>query len=247
MTLRHTPRRPRRGLALLTATAAAAGLAASAGAASWNNLVAPTGCGYATSQVFAAFGDTNQYYLAPGGNAETTPAWPTSGSATLAAGKGILGTGSKVFALKAGASVTSPSFCVSLDSPTLRFSVKDPGVSGAALRVDVLGTSSSGSTYSLQIAKINSGKAGVRLVDPSYLIANLAALLSSSGTTQVQLRFTSESGSWQVDDISHGSAQPFYTSRSRTRSTDRSAAAQQAACHCPPIRQQTQPPCTASP
>lgn len=160
-----------------------------------------SGCGYTSSQIFAAYGDLAQYYLAPGGDAESS-LWARAGGAAVVPGTGVLGTGKSVYALPAGGSVTSGSFCITYDSPTMRFSVKDPGVAGATLRVEVLWTSpTSGTTYTVPVAKIQSGTAGVRLCEPVFLIANLAAFLSGTGTTNVQLRFTAEGGSWQVDDV----------------------------------------------
>lgn len=158
------------------------------------------GCGYTTSQVFMPFGDSAQYFLAPGGDAESSR-WKTAGGASIASGKGVLGLGSSVYALPDGGSITSESFCLGYDSPTLRYSINDPGVAGAVLKVEVIWTSPSGKVYTVPIGWIKSGTAGVRLASPNFLLANLAGLLTETGTTSVQLRFTGTGATWQVDDI----------------------------------------------
>lgn len=158
-------------------------------------------CGYSTSQTFAAFGDLAYYHLAPGGDAESN-AWRTRGGASVVSGQGILAQGAKVYSLPKGGSVTSRSFCLTYDSPTVRFSVNDPGVAGATLKVEAMWTSVfSGESITAPIATIQSGKAGVRLVDPCFVLANLSAMVSGTGTVSVQLRITAESGNWQVDDV----------------------------------------------
>ena len=155
--------------------------------------VVDPGCGYATSQAFKAFGDPARYFLVPGGDAESNR-WAGAGGAAVVAGKGVLSTGSFSYALPQGASVTSSSFCVSLDSPTVRLSVKDPGVAGAVLRLDVLWTSPIGLTVTLPIATVLSGRPGVRLVDPALMLTNLAALVGPGRKTNVKLRLTAVRG-----------------------------------------------------
>jgi hypothetical protein len=86
-------------------------------------------------------------------------------------------------------------------SPARRLSVKDPGVEGAVLRAEVIWTSPDGMVFTIPVAKIASDNAGVRLVDPIYLIANLVPLFTQTVSTKIVLRFTSVSGSWQVDDV----------------------------------------------
>ncbi|MFN8223160.1 MAG: hypothetical protein U0R50_07975 [Gaiellales bacterium] len=161
--------------------------------------VAPS-CGYSVSQVFAPFGDAAWYFLAPGGDAESAR-WTLAGGATVLPGVGVLGFGSHVYALRSGASVTSPAFCLGFDSPTMRFSYRDPGVSGATLSVEAIWANQSGSPVTVTIARIRSGAPGLHLADPSFLLANLDALVGSTGTTTMQLRFAASGGSWQVDDV----------------------------------------------
>ena len=85
----------------------------------------------ATTQVFAAFGDPRYYYLAPGGAFEGSISWRMSGAVSLAAENEpwyLAGTRHQSSArLAAGASITSEKFCVSRDTPYLRFLAKSAG------------------------------------------------------------------------------------------------------------------------
>ncbi len=194
-------------LALLTITPAAlAGKGKSGtGTTSTTELKAESAaapsCAYATTPVFSAFGDQAQYFLAPGGDAETSAGWTGSGKVSVVAGQGVLKTGKYSFSIPNGGSLTSPQFCLAVDSPTTRFSVADPGVSGATLKVNALWISPFGDLREITIATVKSGKAGVRLVEPTYLWANLAGLFSPDGTWVMQLRFTSAGATWKVDDV----------------------------------------------
>lgn len=157
-------------------------------------------CGYSTSQVFRPFGDLAYYFLAPGGNAESNR-WAASGGAGVVTGKGVLATGASSYSLPKGGTITSGAFCLNLDGPTVRFSVNDPGVRGAVLRLEALWTPPAGATLALPVAVVPSTTKGVRLVAPSLLLANFTTLLRPTRNTTIKLRFTSDQGAWQVDDV----------------------------------------------
>jgi len=158
-------------------------------------------CGYSTSDVFAAWGDTAQYSLVPGGDVEAKKhGWKLSGSASVVASKSLLGSGRRAIGLGPGGQATTQSFCVTLDSPTTRFVVDAPADPTATLRVDVVSPCSTGSC-SMPIGWVYGGDPGLRPVSPMLLFANLTALLSPDGLATAQLRFTAERGSWKVDDV----------------------------------------------
>jgi hypothetical protein len=76
-----------------------------------------------TTQAFAAFGDPNQYVLAPGGDFETL-SWAKVGAVTLSYEDDPYRLAPGAFAVdlnRAGESVTSASFCVDHTMPHLRF------------------------------------------------------------------------------------------------------------------------------
>ena len=109
-------------LSLLTAGLMA--VAAAPAAAVYAPFEAATGCATpALAPALSAFGDPRSYFTAPGGDFESTRhGWQLTGGAALAAGSGPLRRGTtKSLRLPAGATATSPVFCVDLDYPTFRF------------------------------------------------------------------------------------------------------------------------------
>jgi hypothetical protein len=92
----------------------------------------------ALTSALAAFGDWRSYFLAPGGSFEAnTQSWRLTGGATTSIGSGPLrfGMHARSLRLPAGATATSPVFCVDLNYPTFRFfSTKGK----APLSVDVI-------------------------------------------------------------------------------------------------------------
>jgi hypothetical protein len=89
------------------------------------------------------FGDSRQYFLAPGGDFEgTTAGWELDGGARVVGGNepfGVLGAGAASLQLPAGSSATSPVFCVDLNYPTFRFlAVQRQLAADAGLQVDVI-------------------------------------------------------------------------------------------------------------
>jgi len=163
--------------------------------------VTTASCKYSTSSVFAPWGDPAFYYLVPGGNAEAKKhGWTFSGAASVGSGTSLLA-GRKSFSLDTGGQATSPEFCLTLDAPTMRFVVNDPGKTSAALKVEGLVECAWGGTCTIPLGTISSSGKGLRLVPPMYLLANVSALFSNNGLTSMQLRFTSTSGKWDLDDV----------------------------------------------
>jgi hypothetical protein len=115
------PRKLSRGVRLLVMTAVAA-LAIGAAPAAASACEFPQ-----TTQAFSQFGDTSDYYLAPGGDFETG-AWDLGG-ARLVFGNDPFGLapGSRMLRLGEEDWARSPAFCVSKDTPHLRFVAKADG------------------------------------------------------------------------------------------------------------------------
>ena len=150
--------------------------------------------------MLAAFGDWRSYFLAPGGSFEAgTHGWNLTGGATASAGSGPLrlGTAARSLRLPAGATATSPVFCVDLNYPTFRFfSTKG----NAPLSVDViypaLGTKKPKATT------IKGGAAAWSLTNDISLRPSLVT--KNTGWRMVQLQFnagTGATGDWRVDDV----------------------------------------------
>jgi hypothetical protein len=126
-------------LAALALTALAVPSAALAGPA-------PAGCTIpATTQAFAQFGDTSNYYLADGGAFEgSKTSWRLSGGAGLVAGSEpfalVSTTHSSALRVPSGATAQSGRFCVSSEIPHLRFVARSAGGGDLTVRIDTYAT-----------------------------------------------------------------------------------------------------------
>jgi hypothetical protein len=153
-----------------------------------------------TSKAFLPWGDLNDYFLAPGGDFESTSGWTFSGGAKLVSGsEPFMATrrlGRSSLSLPAGSAAVSPMLCLTPDNPLLRFFARTAR-SGASLRGEaivseptsqVIGLGSVGGT--LLWAPVPPMSSGVNDV-----------LWDADGKVSLQLRFTADSGNWQIDDL----------------------------------------------
>jgi hypothetical protein len=179
---------------LIAASVAAAALAVGAPSASAGLLVASgDDCvPQPTTQAFAAYGDTDQYELAPGGDfGSTGPNWTMRGGASETNG---------TLRVPPGASAQSPVMCVGIDKPTVRFFVKSSTPLLSTMTVDVTIQTSLGLKASVPFGVVlPSGQ-----LKPSpkfYVIANLLPLLPGE-QTPVQFRVTAVGlATWTVDNF----------------------------------------------
>src|SRR4051812_6561827 len=157
----------RRGTALLLALAAALCALALAAPASHAGVLTASAASCAqtdSSQVFLPWLDIANYQPAPDGGFEAgAKGWSLAGAATVAGNEPWdVGGSADDTALRvpAGASATSPTFCVGLEHPTARFFAKRVGGSLlSTLRVDVQFEDAFGKTHFLPIgvAALNGG------------------------------------------------------------------------------------------
>lgn len=150
----------------------------------------------AFSQPFLPWADIAQYTLQPGGDFENGAGW-RGGKVVSGNEPFYVGSNSdrRSLALSEGDSAVSPSICVGIEHPDLRFF----GNGNGSLRVDVLFEDAAGNVRSLPIGLL--GGTGDWMLSPTYVIgANLLPLLPGSKTA-VAFRFTAVSGDWQVDDV----------------------------------------------
>ena len=152
---------------------------------------------------FSAWGDNLSYALMPGGSFEGSSGWTLVSAAPVAGNESWYVTSNKdktSLSIKAGGSASSPLFCGTLATPTVRFFARADSTS-AKLLVEVLYTDPfTGKLGSLPIGSV----AGTTAWAPSnamYLLANLLAFGQPDHATDLALRFTAASGSWQVDDV----------------------------------------------
>lgn len=179
---------------LIAASVAAAALAVGAPSASAGLLVAsaPDCSPQPTTQAFAAYGDTDEYELAPGGDFGSAGAnWDMRGGASEVNG---------TLRLPPGASAQSPVMCVGIEHPTVRFFAKNNAALLSTLTVDVTFETSLGLKASLPFGTVL--PSGQFKPSPKfYVLANLLPLLPGEHTP-VQFRVTSVGlGTWNVDNF----------------------------------------------
>jgi len=160
-------------------------------------------------QPFLSFDDERDYVLAPGGSFEDSllAGWSLEGGAGIAAGnepfnvRGLSDSNSLV--LPAGASATSPTMCVDLHWPTLRFVARQTGEKDAELEVEVLYPEADEKHATWHGAKKFKAKRkdGWGLTEDVKLSPDRGGKFA--GGRPVALRFTntSDQGSWQIDNV----------------------------------------------
>lgn len=155
-----------------------------------------------TSQVFAPWLDFGHYFQAPNGDVEGGAAgWTLDGGASVVEDSANLtGPGSQSVGVPAGSSATSPTACVGVGDPTLRFMVKKTGGGLlASLRVEVLVEDNLGVVDAVPVGSTGGGSSWQPSA-PMLVVANLLPLLPGDHTP-VGVRFVPQGGSWQVDDL----------------------------------------------
>ncbi len=156
------------------------------------------------SNPFSQWGDSNDYFLVPGGTFEGTPdqvGWTLSG-ASLTAGNepfNVNDSGdSQSVTIDSGGSATSPYFCVDNTMSGLRFFAQQVS-GGSDLNVDALVQVRDG-TRTVALADLADGSMSAWA--PTDQITHDTSRLRDR-TVMVALQFTvpASSGSWQLDDV----------------------------------------------
>lgn len=157
----------------------------------------------AATQPFAAWGDTNDYSLVPGGAfSGSTTTWSLSNGAGLRSGGepwNVSGTDSaSSVRLTAGASAQSPFVCVDASDPTFRFFGTTGGITGNVL-VSVVYQQPLLGQIVIPVGALSLANDW----QPSAIMltgAGLPAALNG-GHGQMALRFTGLTGTSQIDDV----------------------------------------------
>jgi hypothetical protein len=177
----------------------AVGLAAPAATAGGSLLGLNNDCG-STSTPFAQFGDYRYYTFGTNGGLESGGSgWLLSGSAVVPGNETYFVHSSSdrySLSLPTGSSALTPKLCMGTTSTVMRFFVKSNN--GGSVRVEVVLRNLLGQVLGVfQITRLSPG--------PSWAagppILNLDSLLGLVGVSSVQLKFTTLSGSVQVDDV----------------------------------------------
>ena len=191
-----------RRLAVLLVIVAATALAATAGTAKAGLITGLIGggCG-TTAPVFLPWGDWATYYYAPNGGFESgSNGWSLSGGASVATQQNepwyLAGFGSHALRIPAGGTATT-NVCYGLTYPAVRFFVS--GQNGTAVvHVRVVSRSLLGVLSVLDGGTFRADSAWTPSPKISTLFSALAAPL---GSKTMQLEFSVESGTAQIDDV----------------------------------------------
>jgi hypothetical protein len=152
------------------------------------------------SPVFARWLDPADYFLAPDGGLEAGGSgWALGDGASVAAANepwAVSGPGRSALDLPAGAQAASPTVCVGLDRPTVRFFARrTDGGPLATLRVDALVAGGP----AVPVGTIVAGEAWAP--GPPLVVAPSLLPLLTGSRTPVQFRFRAQGGAFQVDDL----------------------------------------------
>jgi hypothetical protein len=196
----------RRLVAVAALAIGASALAAPSASAGLLVKSAPNCAQQVFEQPFAGFGDRANYTLVGGGSFESgAPGWTLSRAKVVSGSNPYKvngGSHSRSLQISSGGVATSPTVCVGLEHPTLRFFVKSSGglLSLSTMSVEVLAETSVGLVVPVPI--------GVVLPNTTWhpsgrylIVANLLPLLPHD-YTPVAFRFRAIGGAtWTVDDV----------------------------------------------
>ena len=199
--------------ALLAALTGAALFAALPSAADAGVLVAsaPSCDNSAVSQAFAQFGDKSSYFLVPGGNFETAAKGWSVGKARVVSDQEPWRVsrdgGTHALSIPAGGSVVSPTMCVGIEHPTMRFFAHRSGggllAAASQLLVTARVETSLGLVVEVPVGTITTLTNGTswNKTPVQIVLASLLPLLPGEHTP-IQFRFTSVgTAAWVIDDV----------------------------------------------
>jgi hypothetical protein len=157
------------------------------------------------STPFSQWGDSNSYFLVPGGSFEGSAdqvGWSLSGAELSAGNEPFQVNGSsdgQMLSIDGGGSATSPYFCVDDTMTSLRFFAQQV-TAGSDLQVDALVQTPNGDA-TVPVADLADGS--MPSWAPTQAINRDGGTLSGDDSVMVALRFSapSSAGSWQVDDV----------------------------------------------
>jgi len=158
------------------------------------------------STPFSQWGDTNDYYLAPGGSFEGTAdqvGWTLAGATLTSGNEPFLVNNpgdTQSLTIPGGGSATSPYFCVDNTMASLRFFAQE-AAAGGDLQVQALVQTASG-VDTVSLADLADGS--MPSWAPTQPIVGDTSGLADGQKIMVALQFSVTGGStasWQIDDV----------------------------------------------
>jgi len=157
---------------------------------------------------FTAWDDNADYFLIKEGNlgSDSTYDWNFGGGELTAENNpnSLHGEETSSLSLSEGDSATSPTICVTVDDPTMRFFVKNTGAETGTLSVDAVYLDANFEEQTFHLGTLTSAEASSEW-GPSPVLELAAPLVEilADGETPVTFRFTAagEGSGWLVDDV----------------------------------------------
>ena len=162
-----------------------------------------------TTKAFQAFGDTNDYSLAPDGGFESgTAGWSLSGGSGDRRQRVLRGarapSDSKSLAINATGTAVSPAFCVGIEHPTFRFFARRTSGTWGVLNVKLRWQGRRGATNET-VGRLGraTGDTAWRPHRRSIALSTVLRLWNGDQSASVQIVFDPEDygGSWAIDDV----------------------------------------------
>jgi len=169
----------------------------------------PGDCGWgATSQPFTNWNDDGNYFLVAGGSFEgDLSGWGLDGATVVAGNESYFvnsPSDSQSLSIANGGSATTPSVCVTVDSPALRLVVLNTGAKDSKLEVDLNFTDDHGNPRTQKLTDIGTDKTTGTwtLSNPIKFLGPINSVLNHDGKTNVTFTFSPKDnkGAWQIDD-----------------------------------------------
>jgi hypothetical protein len=163
----------------------------------------------ALTKPFSKWGDNNNYVLAPGGSFESgATGWSLSGASQTTGNETYYvrsASDTKSLRIPAGKSAQTPTVCVGIDKPSIRFFARNAG--SGLLGIGLLSTMSVSVQFETSLGLVAELPLGVVTSSsswqPSLQMVVLPALLPllPGNYTPVRFRFTAVGGDWRIDDL----------------------------------------------
>ena len=151
------------------------------------------------SQPFAALGDTNDYFLAPGGDFESTLTWTVDGGYTISDADRPDGFGGRrALKLNNGAVATSPAFCVDVTRVHIRMGALSSDQRPFS-QVTIEAIPENG--IPVFLGTLKGTNYATWTYSPFVSLAPALGLLAGD-VQQTKLRLTTRGNSWVVDAVS---------------------------------------------
>jgi hypothetical protein len=162
-------------------------------------------CAASSSEVFAPWGDTADYFLAPNGGFESgSTGWSLSGGAAVASGnEPFLATGSHSLSLPSGSSATSPVICIGASEPYVRLFGSDAGGADGGLHVQVTWYGLLNTVLGITDFTTYGPGQGWNALSRLSSAGGGDVLVPLLGSTSARIRFTpvGSGSNWQIDDL----------------------------------------------